>query len=259
MASGRFSVHLARSKKDLAAAQALRFEVFFDEFKAKALTDQHSAGLDSDKFDDFCEHLLVVDNEQDKKVIATTRLLLSSQKPADLSYIAQEEFSIPLLDAVQDNCMEVGRSCVHKDYRDGKAIQFLWRGITKLIFDNDIRYLFGCASFHSTDIDEIAYELAYLHHYHMDPAVHVARALDYQSMDSMPKGEIDPDKATALLPPLIKAYLSLGGVVGNGVALDPDFKTLDILITVDVSKVPDQYHRFYRKQADRLSFDPLFI
>ncbi|MBO6580129.1 MAG: GNAT family N-acetyltransferase, partial [Thalassospira sp.] len=168
MASGRFSVHLAKTKQDLKAAQELRFEVFFGEFHAKAMTEQHSAGLDSDKFDAFCEHLLVVDNENDKKVIATTRLLLSQQKPADLSYIAQEEFSIPLLDAVKDNCMEVGRSCVHKDYRDGKAIQLLWRGITKLIFNHDIRYLFGCASFHATDIDKIAYELSYLHHYRLD-------------------------------------------------------------------------------------------
>ncbi|HAI32863.1 MAG TPA: ornithine-acyl-ACP acyltransferase, partial [Thalassospira sp.] len=93
MASGRFSVHLAKTKQDLKAAQELRFEVFFGEFHAKAMTEQHSAGLDSDKFDAFCEHLLVVDNENDKKVIATTRLLLSQQKPADLSYIAQEEFS----------------------------------------------------------------------------------------------------------------------------------------------------------------------
>lgn len=257
MTSGRFSVHIAKSEKDLRAAQELRFQVFFDEFHAKALTEQHAAGLDSDKFDPICQHLLVVDNEHDKKVIATTRLLLSQQKPADMPYIAQEEFSIPMLDAVTDNCMEVGRSCVHKDYRDGKAIQLLWRGITKLIFDHDIRYLFGCASFHATDVKEIAYELSYLHHYCMDPDIHVARALDYQSMDRMPKAEIDRDTALGKLPPLIKAYLSLGGVVGDGVALDPDFKTLDILITVDVSKVPDQYHRFYRKQADRLNLEPL--
>ena len=257
MASGRFSVHLAKTKQDLKAAQELRFEVFFGEFHAKAMTEQHSAGLDSDKFDAFCEHLLVVDNENDKKVIATTRLLLSQQKPADLSYIAQEEFSIPLLDAVKDNCMEVGRSCVHKDYRDGKAIQLLWRGITKLIFNHDIRYLFGCASFHATDIDKIAYELSYLHHYRLDDEPHIARALEYQSMERIAKDNIDPDEALAKLPPLIKAYLSLGGVVGDGVALDSDFKTLDVLITVDVAKVPDQYYRFYKKQADRLDLAPL--
>ncbi|WP_044828847.1 GNAT family N-acetyltransferase [Thalassospira sp. HJ] len=257
MASGRYSVHLANTENDLKAAQKLRFEVFFGEFHAKALTEQHTAGLDSDKFDPFCKHLLVVDNDNDQKVIATTRLLLSAQKPADLNYIAQEEFSIPLLDAVQDNCMEVGRSCVHKYYRDGKAIQLLWRGITKLIFTHDIRYLFGCASFHGTDIDKIATELSYLHHYQLDDTPHVARALDYQSMNRIPKAEINPEDALGQLPPLIKAYLSLGGVVGDGIARDPDFKTLDILITVDVDKVPDQYYRFYKKQADRLDLEPL--
>jgi putative hemolysin len=257
MAPGRYSVHIARTANDLRAAQKLRFEVFFGEFHAKAETEHHAAGLDHDKFDDYCQHLLVVDNHADKKVIATTRLLLSRQKPDHLSYIAQDEFSIPLLDAAQENCMEVGRSCVHKDYRDGKAIQLLWRGITKLIFNHDIRYLFGCASFHATDIDEIAYELSYLHHYQLDDTPHIARALDYQSLDRMPKADIDPDHALAKLPPLIKAYLSLGGVVGDGAALDPDFKTLDVLITVDVAKVPDHYYRFYKKQADRLDLLPL--
>lgn len=256
MSNSRLSVQIARTPQDIKAVQALRFDVFFNEYQAQAYTDSHADGLDRDMFDDHCAHLMVVDNSQDGRVVATTRLLLSARKPADLPYIAASEFSIPLLDAGTGNYMEVGRSCVHKDYRDGNAIQLLWRGITKFVFACDIDYLFGCASFHETDPDRIAHQLSYLYHRHLGDAQTLARALEYRPMDLLPADQVDDKTALAGLPPLIKAYLQLGGVVGDGVALDDQFKTLDILMTVEIAKVPETYVKFFKKQADRLDMTP---
>ena len=253
MSNSRLSVKIARSENDIKAVQALRYDVFFNEYQAKAHTPSHADGLDRDMFDAHCAHLMVVDNSQDGRVVATTRLLLSARKPADIPYIADAEFSIPLLGAANGNYMEVGRSCVHKDYRDGNAIQLLWRGITKFVFACDIDFLFGCASFHETDPDKIAHELSYLYHRHLGDAGNLARALDHIPM---PADQIDDKTALASLPPLIKAYLQLGGVVGDGVALDDQFNTLDILMTVEIAKVPQTYVKFFKKQADRLEMTP---
>lgn len=256
MSNNRLSVKIAQSQDDVEAVQRLRFDVFFNEYQAQAYTDSHADGLDRDMFDEHCAHLMVVDNSQDGRVVATTRLLLSARKPADVPYIAASEFSIPLLGEKTGNYMEVGRSCVHKDYRDGNAIQLLWRGITKFVFAYDIDFLFGCASFHETDADKIATELSYLYHRHLGEGKTLARALEHMPMDRIPADQIDDKSAMASLPPLIKAYLQLGGVVGDGVALDDQFNTLDIMMTVEIAKVPQTYVKFFKKQADRLEMTP---
>jgi len=253
MSYSSLSLQIARTPADLEAIQRLRFDVFFTEFGAVVTSDMHALGLDSDRFDPHCQHLMVVDESAGNKVVATTRLMLSDQCPTDLGYIAQAEFDIALLQQFDTGCMEVGRSCVHKDYRDGNAIQLIWQGITKFILDYDIKFLFGCASFHEVEPANIGNELAYLHHNHLFEGGQGARSLEYISMNLLPPEKVEPKAAMANLPPLIKAYLQIGGKIADGVALDPEFKTLDILIMVEVAKVPASYQKYFRKMAGRIS------
>lgn len=251
------SLKLAQTPEDLESIQRLRFDVFFTEYGAVAQSEMHALGLDCDEFDPHCQHLMVVDEGAGNKVVATTRLILSDQRVDHLGYIAQAEFDIALLQKFDRGCMEVGRSCVHKDYRDGKAIQLIWQGITKFILDYDIEFLFGCASFHETEPTNIANELSFLHHTHLFEGGQGARALEYISMDLCPPDKVDAKAAMANLPPLIKAYLQIGGKVADGVAFDPDFKTLDILIMVEVAKVPSSYQKYFKKMAGRISLSAM--
>jgi L-ornithine Nalpha-acyltransferase len=198
---------------------------------------------------------MVIDHHKDDQLAAYTRLLLSDNLPDGLGFIAEDEFSIPLLDKFTTQSMEIGRTCVHPDYRDGQAIQMLWQGITKFVFDHNILFLFGCASFHETNPDQIANQLTYLHKYHLADEENRARSLDYIPLARLPDDQIERRSALAQMPPLVKAYLQLGGVVGDGCFLDQDFKTLDVLVTVEISKVPQQYSKYFKKLANRLTFE----
>lgn len=256
MSSSNLRLKVAQTPADFKAIHAFRFDVFFKEFGAVAHTDAHARNLDEDAFDPYCEHLMVIAPERGDRVVASTRLLFPRNLPKGGSYISEAEFDISLLKTHGANCMEVGRSCVHPDYRSGAAIQMLWLGITKYVFANDIDLMFGCASFHATDPAEIAHDLAYLHHYHRAPEALRARALRFIPMDRLPRDDIDPAAALAHLPPLIKGYLQLGGVIGDGAAFDDTFNTLDVLIMVETSKVPDRFAKHFKRLADRIDINP---
>ncbi len=152
--------------------------------------------------------------------------------------------------------MEVGRSCVHADYRSRNVLQLLWQGIAEYITYYDIGALFGCASFHGTDVHAHAATMAYLHHYHRAPDEFCPRALggQYVSMDLIPKDQLNPKEALLKLPPLIKGYLRLGGFVGDGAVIDPQFNTVDVCVIVKTGMVSNRYKKHYERKVGA-SFD----
>lgn len=153
--------------------------------------------------------------------------------------------------------LELGRSCVDVEYRTRPTMQLLWRGIASYVYQHDIRVMFGCASLPGVDPEVLAPSLSYLHHYHLAPPSLRARALPhlYVEMNRLPPGEIDTETAVAqlnsraalaALPPLIKGYLRLGGLVGEGAVIDPQFNTTDVCIIVVTDRVTDKYFNHYR-------------
>ncbi len=140
-------------------------------------------------------------------------------------------------------------------------MQLLWRGIANYVYRHDIRLMFGCASLPGTDPDLLAPSLSYLHHYHLAPPSLRARALPhrYVEMNRLSPSEIDTETAVAqldaravlaALPPLIKGYLRLGGLVGEGAVIDPQFNTTDVCIIVVTDRVTDKYFNHYRLRGD---------
>jgi putative hemolysin len=139
-------------------------------------------------------------------------------------------------------------------------MQLLWRGIASYVFQHDIKLMFGCASLPGTDPQALAVSLSYLHHYHLAPPSLRARALPdrYVQMNLLPQGEVDADAAmaqldaraaVAALPPLIKGYLRLGGLVGDGAVIDYQFNTTDVCIIVVTDRVTDKYFNHYQRQV----------
>jgi putative hemolysin len=140
-------------------------------------------------------------------------------------------------------------------------MQLLWRGIAEYVFRHDIRLMFGCASLPGIDPGVLAPSLSYLHHYHLAPPSLRARALPhrYVEMNRLSPSEIDTETAVAqidaravlaALPPLIKGYLRLGGLVGEGAVIDPQFNTTDVCIIVVTDRVTDKYFTHYRLNRD---------
>jgi putative hemolysin len=128
-------------------------------------------------------------------------------------------------------------------------MQLLWKGVTAYVLSHRIDILFGCASLHGTDPATMSLPLSYLYHNHMAPPGlrPVALPARHVGMNLMPKEAIDAKAAMRDLPPMIKGYLRLGGVVGDGAVIDYDFNTVDVLVYVDMRRVSEKYYRHYTR------------
>lgn len=244
---------VAGSSEELRKAQRLRYEIFFNHHQSEkqAVDNDEPTGLDIDRYDAFCKHLLVLDTEREGVVVATTRVLLGSWLPDGENYIAEDEFEIPFLrervPEARKASMEVGRSCVHPEYRDGVAIQLLWQGVAKFALDYDVRVIFGCASFHGVDIDEYLNEISYLMAKYPAPKKYQSRSLVNETVVYKDINEIDENVAVQRIPTLIKAYTKLGGVIGPQIYVDREVNTIDVLVVVEVDLIPRKFLNFFSK------------
>jgi L-ornithine Nalpha-acyltransferase len=251
--SGTLEVRLAQSEEDVKAAQLLRYEVFYEECGAQPDETMGHLKLDASRIDDFCDVLLVIDHAHNK-IVGTYRFMLREAALHYGSYFTSTEFDISKLVAYPGQIMELGRSCVHKDYRTKPTMQLLWRGIGAYIQLNQVTLCFGCASFIGTDVSKYRQALAYLYHYHLAPSELRAYALPpyYQEMNLVPKIEIDKKEAMRQLPPLIKGYLRVGGFVGEGAFVDLSFNSIDVCIIVKRETVTERYSQRYTPDDEDL-------
>jgi putative hemolysin len=140
---------------------------------------------------------------------------------------------------------------VHPDYRGGTAMMHLWAGLADYIAAHDIEVMFGVASFHGLDPAALAAPLSLLHHRHLAPAAirPVARAPGHQRMDLIAEPDLDRPLAIRAIPALIKAYLRLGGFVGQGAFVDRAFNCIDVCLVMDVALIPDKHRAIYTRGA----------
>jgi putative hemolysin len=162
-------------------------------------------------------------------------------------YSASEYDLAPLLSSGR-SLLELGRSCLHRDYRGGMAMFHLWNGLAGYIAEHEIEVLFGVASFHGTDGQALAAPLSLLHHNHLaPPELRVrARADAYQDMNLIAPDQLDRRAAMVQVPSLIKAYLRLGGFVGEGAYIDHAFNTTDVCLILDTEKMNQRQARLYQ-------------
>lgn len=251
-------VRLASSQEEIEAAQSLRYRVFYEEMAASHLTQDHSTGKDSDNIDAHCDHLLVIDpniGDGPDGVVGTYRLIRQSMADTMGGFYSGSEYDIHKIEAFDGRLLELGRSCVDPKYRTRSTLQLLWQGIAAYVFQHDIDLMFGCASFPGTDPSVIKTQLSYLYQQHLAPEHLRPTALPelYVEMNMVPEDTINPRKAIASLPPLIKGYLRLGGFVGNGAVIDHAFGTTDILIMVQTNMVTDRYFNHYSRSSAQMT------
>lgn len=249
---GNLRIRLAEDAAEIRAAQALRYRVFYESMAAKPTAEVAAAQRDFDSFDDFCDHLLVFDEERGSgpgAVVGTYRVMRREGAARRGQFYSSDEYEIDNLIAYPGEILELGRSCVDPTYRSGATMQLLWRGIAEYVFYHDISIMFGCASLPGIDPEELRMPLAYLYHHHLAPPALRARALAdrYVAMDLLPPEQVKISQARQALPPLIKGYLRLGGFVGEGAVVDPDFGTTDVCIVVKTDLVTEKYRRHYSR------------
>jgi putative hemolysin len=231
----QYTLRLASSPAEIAAAQRLRFRVFTDEIGATLRTPV--AGHDVDAFDDVCDHMIVVDEHTDT-VVATYRLLPPGR--TDIRY-ADSEFDLAPLAPIADQLVETGRSCVDPQHRDGAAINLLWAGIARYMHLHGMRYLGGCASVGLDDGGTTATgfrTLAFAKHLAPD-AWRVRPRRPWVAPDTV------VTTTRPKIPPLLRGYLRLGAWIGGEPAFDPDFDCADFYVLLDVTRIDARYLRHF--------------
>jgi putative hemolysin len=250
--AGALEVRLAETEGEVEQAQRLRYHVFYEEMSAVPSPQMREARRDFDKYDEVCDHLLVIDRgavDEDGAplVVGTYRLTRDVDAARAGGFYTAGEFDISQMireHGPGTKFLELGRSCVLKAYRNRTTtLQLLWKGLLTFVARFDIDVMFGCASFPGTDPDAIALPLSYIHHFHPIPDGMSVKARPelYVPMNRMPKEAIDPKEGLRASPPLLKGYLRAGACIGDGAVIDRQFSTIDVFIYFPLSGMDARY------------------
>jgi putative hemolysin len=237
VAPTRYTVTLARDEADVRAAQRLRHDVFAGEMGALLNTPQ--PGLDIDAFDAYCDHLLVRDTETGQ-VVGTYRLLPPERAAIAGRLYSESEFDLGPLAGIRPGLVEVGRSCVHPDHRDGAVIGLIWAGIARYMIDGGHEWLAGCCSIPLADGGTLAAGTwDRVRAKHLAPEEFRVRPLLPWSAEGVAR----PERTE--LPPLLRGYLRLGAWVCGEPAHDADFGVADMYVLLSMSRVNPRYLRHF--------------
>jgi putative hemolysin len=233
----RYSVRLAADQADVRAAQRLRHQVFAGEMGA--VLNSPLPGLDVDPFDDHCDHLLVSE-ERTGAVVGTYRLLSPAAAARAGRTYSDSEFDLGALDGLRSDIVEVGRSCIHPDHRDGAVIGMMWGGILRYLLDNGHTRVAGCCSVPLADGGSLAAGVwDRISAKHLSPPE--LRVRPHRPWD--PAGVQRPARTT--LPPLLRGYLRLGAWVCGEPAHDPDFGVADLYVLLSLDRTDPRYLRHF--------------
>ncbi len=263
--NGSLEVRLARNLQDIRRAQHLRYKIFYEEMSAIPDATALITRRDEDSYDKMCDHLLVFDHGQSNgrnsripwgqkpKVVGTYRLLRQEIAEEYSGFYTQEEFDISALIARHGKgtrFLELGRSCVLKEFRTRPTIELLWQGIWSYLARHNLDAMIGCASLEGTDPAQHAQHLSFLHHFCAPPPEWRASAHPRQKveMNMIPKEEIEPMRVLRSLPPLIRGYLRAGAYIGDGAVIDHQFGTTDVLIILPVTNIRQGHINYMRKR-----------
>lgn len=251
------SVRLAASPEEVRAAQRVRYQVFYEE--GGAIPDAVAAmeRRDVDVFDDVAEHLIVIDKQRaaagnNHGVVGNYRLLRNKGSARACEFYSSGEFDLGVLLNAELRFLELGRSCVLREYRQKPVIGLLWSAIARYVAEHRIELLFGCASFRGTDPALIEEQLAYLHHHHSAPARWRPHAIGAEvvAMDRRALDEIDAVRAFKRMEPLIRGYLRAGAMVGRGAHIDRRFNSIDVCIVLPMADLSARYLRHFGSEGN---------
>jgi putative hemolysin len=238
---GSISVSWARNLDEVRAAQRLRYNIFVGEMGARIQSPL--AEHDIDLFDDYCEHLIVRD-QNTQEVVGTYRVLTPVQAKRIGGNYTETEFDLTRLRSMRDRMVELGRSCVHADYRQGGVIMALWGALAEFMVRNQLDTMIGCASIpmlhHGVVSGQAAAsiwnQLKCTHLAPIELQVRPRLALPLEHFDA--SSVVEP-------PALIKGYLRLGARVLGAPAWDPDFNTADLPMLMRIADLPNRYRKHF--------------
>ena len=237
--TSQFRVGLAQNLEDLTECQRLRYLIFNCEL-GEGLDASAQTGLDCDPFDFICDHLMVRDAATGK-LVGTYRMQGGYRAKGNLGYYGEGLFDFAPFETIRGQVIELGRACVHRNYRDTYVLQMLWKGIARYAKSHGCRYLMGCSSLTSqNENDGVALYEALREKYLVEPALQTKPKPGHACCSNGPPQEAPPP------PRLFRAYLDVSARVCGPPAIDREFKTIDFLTLLDLYRIPDRLRtRFF--------------
>jgi putative hemolysin len=237
---GKYRLRLAESREDREDACRLRFKVFNIEM-GEGLESSYQTGLDTDKFDLFCEHLLVEDKVT-RRIVGTYRMQSGETAAANLGYYSEQEFHFASYEALRAGILELGRASIDREHRTPEVLTLLWRGIAQYATNMGLRYLIGCSSLNSQDPCEGWQMYRQVDHYRVspefatEPTTAYACPTEQEGADAQPLPLQDASSLPALpkVPRLLRTYLAIGARICAPPAWDREFGTIDFLTLLDL-------------------------
>jgi len=264
---GSLELRLAVTRREIRQAQKLRWEVFVQQGHAHPDRKSLLNRRDICPFDRICDHLIVIDtqarsrnvrNKQGRikpRVVGTYRLLRQDVAEAHSGFYSASEFAISDLTDRHPgkNFLELGRSCILPEYRARRALELLWRGLWMYSQHHSIDVMIGCASIHGTEVDTHSAILSYIHdralasgEWHVPPLPGANLDIsEFSAGNTTIAGQALP----LAIPPLVKGYLRLGAKFGQGVFVDRQFGTTDILVVLPVANINRRYANYFSSQT----------
>jgi L-ornithine Nalpha-acyltransferase len=245
----RFLIKTVENSYELEKVLKLRHEVFYREI----LNKRAFLNIDVDEFDFICDHLIVIDKKSEE-VVGTYRIISSTFSER---FYSETEFLIQNLKSTADNKLELGRACVHRDYRNGVTIALLWKGISEYIKRVDARYLFGCSSINTMDIIEVSLIYNYVKGLYFSSedfrvypkGKYRIEQIDYY-LDAIERFNLKAETVEELVPPLLKSYLRAGSKICGEPAVDRKFRCIDFLTVLDTELLNKTFEKKYKVGND---------
>ncbi len=232
----QFEVKTADNPAEILAAMKLRQSVFYPE---RVNTDQY----DVDPYDFLADHLLILDTEKNI-LVGTYRLLCSDFTD---KFYSESEFQLSEFLAEDAVKLELGRACIHPDYRNGRSLDLLWRGLAAYMVETQAKYLFGCSSIMTVDLVKTAEIFEYIKRYcYTQDGIEILPIPEKQM--KLPEVELSQEQEkeiAQMLPGLLKSYLRAGASVHSQPALDEDMQCIDFLTILDTSNITPKYRTKY--------------
>ncbi len=236
----KFRARFAEDETDLKAAQQLRYTRF-----------REGDGIDVDEFDAICKHVLVEEIATGKLVCCFRFLPLADGSEISRSYSAKY-YDLSALEAYSGAMVEMGRFCIHPDYKDGAILRTAWSAMTNYVDENNVDMLFGCSSFHGTDAENHMEAFTLLKENHLAPKRWLPRVKApkvFQFAKKLKPRKPNLKAAMRAMPPLLRTYLVMGGWVSDHAVVDPELNTLHVFTGVEIKRVPKSRARILRARA----------
>jgi putative hemolysin len=230
---GNYSLRLAETREDRDAACRLRFRVFNVEL-GEGLESSYETGLDTDRFDSVCNHL-VVEDKLSRRVVGTYRMQSGETAERGLGYYSEQEFNLAPYEPLRSGILELGRAAIDREHRTPEVLTLLWRGIAQYAHDLGLRYLLGCSSLNSSDPAEGWQMYRQLESYRVSPEFETAPTAPYECHAE--QHEMQRDVAAVKVPRLLKTYLAIGARIAAPPAWDREFHTIDFLTLLDLKRL----------------------